>query len=95
MRTEVITGEIYSLYTTNIKNTNFPNQSTLDRVVALRFCCDHGGPYGRDVETGLTDRVVHHGHLGQIPYISRKFNLQDPWFVYPTLLSVQVSEDMD
>jgi hypothetical protein len=63
-RIEVITGKTNSPYSTNTKKTNFHIQSTLGGVVVFYFCCDNGSPDMRDVQAGLTDRIVYQRHVG-------------------------------
>jgi hypothetical protein len=55
---EIINGEKGYTSGTNTRKTNFPTQSTLDRGVVFHFCYDNRGPDGRDIQAGLTDRMV-------------------------------------
>jgi hypothetical protein len=67
-----------------IQNTNFPIQSTLDGVLVSDLCCNNGGPNGRDVQAGLTDRMVYQRHEGGFlvfPTCGVWFNLQDLRFI--------------
>jgi hypothetical protein len=50
------------------------------------FCCNNGSPDGRDVQAGLTDRMVQQRHTGGVlvfPAGGVWFNLQDLRF-FPT-----------
>jgi hypothetical protein len=44
--------------------TNFPTQSTLDRVLVFVFCCNTWSPDGRDAQAELTHRMVYQRHVG-------------------------------
>jgi hypothetical protein len=58
IKIEIITREIkYSGWYQHKKNT-FSNSIYTGRRCSFYFCCDNGSPDGRDVQAGLTDRMV-------------------------------------
>jgi hypothetical protein len=84
LKMEVITGETNSPYGTNTRNTNIPTKSTLNGVVVFYFCCTNGSPHGRDVQAGLSDRMVYQRHVVEVlvfPVCGVGLNLQDFHFI--------------
>jgi hypothetical protein len=86
VKIEIIAEEMkFSVWYKHKKN-NFPTQSTLDGVVVSDFCCDNGSPDGRDVQAGLTDRMVYQRHVSGFlvfPAGGVRYNLQIQYQAHP------------
>jgi hypothetical protein len=46
------------------KKKNFPFNLNWTELQFFYFCCDNGSPDGRDVQAGMTDRMVYQRHVG-------------------------------
>jgi hypothetical protein len=71
-------------YGPNTTKTNFPTRTTLDGVVVSWLLLWYGGPGGRDVQAGSTDRMVQQRHAGRFlvfPVCVVGLNLQDLRFI--------------
>jgi hypothetical protein len=42
----------------------FPLKLHVAELLFLDICCDKGCPDGRDIQTGLTDRMIRQRHVG-------------------------------
>jgi hypothetical protein len=65
---------------TNIRKQIFPLNLHWTELQFPDFCCDNGSPDGRDVQAGLTDRMVYQRHVGGFlvfPVGGVWFSLQD------------------
>jgi hypothetical protein len=63
-------------YGTNTRKTIFfPLKLHLTALQSPDLCCDNGGSDGRDVQTGLTDRMVQQRHVGWFLYVVFGLNI--------------------